>query len=527
MLVQTLVGSRQYHGAGKGVPLASLTAPTWVPDFYVAPDASGSGDGSIGNPWTLAQAFASGSVTAGKRIALRGSPTKGHYTGTATYTSNRNGAIGSGADDPGSKIIWRSYPGEHAIIEGAIRLNGSYQWLWDVECYLPTPQLGAPNEFYLFTDAGNSNKYINCVAHDASKSGAYIGNNDADPPSSHRAEFYGCLFYNNGVHDNLDHGIYAHSGTDAETPRVRIRESCFWNNLGYGLHGYSQDGSIFDMDYEGCVAWNNGTISHTANKTRANLLFAVNTAGQSLDDVSMKFCYEYHKKATDFPGVEVGTYSGTNGKIVLDSNYFAGGNYALQFTRSFADATVTNNVFAQRATADQLLLTNGSYTLWDNNKHYGGDAGDTLQRWKHGATTYTYANWKTNSGLGGTDTRTAGVRTTTDVFVRPNVYNNLIDTVQYSQPGRGHVIIFNWHGDSSVNVDVSTILPTGAQYQVFEMSDLGTVQLSGTYQGGTLPFPMTGVTPLASLGTTTDIGSFTAPLTTAPEFGCFLVVRTA
>lgn len=506
---------------------SSLESPSWTPDFYVAPDASGSGDGSINNPWTLSQAFASSSVTAGKRVALRGKNSGGtptHYTGTDQYTSGRNGAIGTGVDDPGSKIIWRSYPGERAIVEGSIRLNGSYQWLWDVECYLPTPNDTTPSghdNLYLFTDGGTRNKFINCVAHDASKSGFFLGN--AGGPTMHEGEYYGCLCYNNGIHDNLDHGSYDHNGFSGDSIRVRMRECAMWNNLGYGFHCYEQDGSIFKFDMEGCIGWNNGTISHTVNKTRANLLYAVNTAGQSLDDVSLKFCYSYHKKATDFAGVELGTYSGTNGKIVVDSCYFAGGNYVMDFVRSFSDATVTNNVFAARSTSDQLVHTTGSYTSWASNTHYQTAANS---RWKHGSTVSNYSTWKTNSGLGGSDSQADGVRTTTDVFVRPNDYNDLIDsTTTYSQPGRGHVIIFNWDGSSSVNVDVSTILPVGAKYEVYEMSDLGTIQLSGTYAGGTLAFPMTGVTPLAPLGTGTDIGSFTAPLTTAPEFGCFLVKR--
>jgi hypothetical protein len=86
--------------------------------------------------------------------------------------------------------------------------------------------------------------------------------------------------------------------------------------------------------------------------------------------------------------------------------------------------------------------------------------------------------------------------------------------------GRGHIIIYNWSLAASVPVDLSPVLAKGDAFAVWNVQDLfGTPVLSGTYSGGTVSIPMTGVTP------PTPQGGTRMPPRTAPEFDVFVVQK--
>src|SRR5262245_14616354 len=108
-----------------GVALVlGLTLPALGADFYVAPNASANGTGSVTNPWRLQGALSQpAAVHPGDTIWLRG----GTYSGT--FVSYLNGT----ATNP---IVVRQYAGEMATIDGGstttcvISTRGSYTWFW-------------------------------------------------------------------------------------------------------------------------------------------------------------------------------------------------------------------------------------------------------------------------------------------------------------------------------------------------------------------------------------------------------------
>jgi hypothetical protein len=98
--------------------------------------------------------------------------------------------------------------------------------------------------------------------------------------------------------------------------------------------------------------------------------------------------------------------------------------------------------------------------------------------------------------------------------VRPNQY----------EAGRANIAIFNWQGLGSVAVNLSTVLTVGDQYEVRNVQNwFGAPTLSGTYGGGSISIPMTGVTPVP------PISGWAAgvPDVTGPEFNAFVVLRTS
>ena len=82
------------------------------------------------------------------------------------------------------------------------------------------------------------------------------------------------------------------------------------------------------------------------------------------------------------------------------------------------------------------------------------------------------------------------------------------------------MIIYNWTRQASVAVALSGVLPVGARYEIRNVQDFfGTPVASGTYGGGTVSIPMSGVTAVQPIG-----GASTAPPRTGPDFDAFVVV---
>jgi hypothetical protein len=98
------------------------------------------------------------------------------------------------------------------------------------------------------------------------------------------------------------------------------------------------------------------------------------------------------------------------------------------------------------------------------------------------------------------------------VVVRPNQY----------EAGRANIIVYNWALQSSVSVDLSSVLHPGEGFVVRNVQDFyGPPVVTGTYSGGALSLPMAGITAAAPLGR-----SYSSPAVTGPTFQVFVVMRT-
>jgi hypothetical protein len=99
------------------------------------------------------------------------------------------------------------------------------------------------------------------------------------------------------------------------------------------------------------------------------------------------------------------------------------------------------------------------------------------------------------------------------VALRPSVYES----------GRALIVVYNWAMQGTVAADVSGVLALGDRYDVRSVQALfGTPVTSGTYAGGTIGIPMTGITPPTPIG----LGSSPAPVT-GPAFDVFVLTRLA
>lgn len=93
------------------------------------------------------------------------------------------------------------------------------------------------------------------------------------------------------------------------------------------------------------------------------------------------------------------------------------------------------------------------------------------------------------------------------------------------EPGRAHVVVYNWTKQNIVQVDLSSVLKAGADYKVYDVSNLkaGPI-LTGKYQGGSVGISMQLTQVELPYGNLPNDGRF---VHTAPDFGVFLIVSTS
>jgi hypothetical protein len=348
---------------------------------------------------------------------------------------------------------------------------------------------------------------INLVVHDHQKSGIGLWTGAVD------AELYGSLIYHNGTEDNLDHGIYTQNAEGTK----RIGDNIVFENLAYGIHAYGSEAArLVGFTLVGNASFDNGALSD--RHIRPNILIG---GGTAVDRLTLDSNYTYTSDglleafgsaelaSERRPGktVELGYAFTPNGGIQMRHNLWVGGAPTLRFSH-WAHAEISDNTFVGR---DRLLLVSGPVGAWrwERNTWY---AADPARAWETDAGVRDWAGFRSATGLGGSDQVPAARPTGTQVVVRPNTY----------EPGRANVIVYNWAQASSVSVDLGAVLPVGARYEVRNAQNFyGPLVASGTYGGGALALPMSGLTSVAPLGATAG-----AQPTTGPEFNVFVVRRT-
>jgi hypothetical protein len=400
-------------------------------------------------------------VHPGDKIWLRGGTYVGHFTSSLNGTS-------------ASPIVVRQYPGERATINGydgtsstqtTLVINGSYTWFWGFEVMNSntnrqtsgtgnTPPPGRGHGLGMF---GPGTKAINLVIHDNSEG------IDCWTPAA-GSEVYGNLIYYNGWEDTVTrgsgHGIY----TQNDTPIRLITDNIIFDQFSFGIHAYTEGGTLNNFDFEGNTSFNNGILSATGI-TSDLLLGGSGTSTSCTNSAQVAQNPVFVSNYVYGAGMNVGYSKGTCNPTIRN-NYSAGTTHpAIGLIRPWGTITITGNTF------------------------YPSVQG------------FVPSDYPTNTYF---SSRPTGAH----VFVRPNQY----------EAGRANITIYNWDLASTVNVDFSSVLPVGSQYEIRNAQNFfGAPVLTGTYAGGTLTLPMSGL----SVGTPVGVA---APPATGPEFNAFVLL---
>jgi len=487
----TITASSEGKSGTGAVTVAQQTARA---GYYASPSGTSGGDGTSARPWDLGTALAGagGRIQPGDTVWVRG----GTYRGA--FVSNLRGT----APAP---IVVRQYPGERATIDvngftnDALTVNGSYGVYWGFEIMSSSPDRTTvtPQRPHGVVNDGSHNKYVNLVVHD-NGIGFYNYSSAAD------VEIYGCLVYNNGWQASKGSGHALYIKSDAGP--IYLRDNILFAQFAYGVHVYTNAGSgrLNNIHVEGNVSFNNGTVSAAGpGAVGANILMG---GQEPVQNATMIGNMTYFSPGFGVYNVDLGFETTLNADLLVQGNYIAGGRRLLEVL-SWQSLTVSGNTLVAPERPVVLEDANTSGQRWTGDMHYRDP---NAAAWQYGGRDYTFSQWRSATGLGATDQALSGAPATR-VFVRPNLY----------EPGRAAVVVYNWGGQSTVSADLSGILQVGDRYEVRNAQDFyGAPVASGTFGGGTISLPMTGVTPPTPVG-----GSPTAPPKTGPEFDVFVVTR--
>ena len=411
--------------------------------YHVAPNGTSGGDGSTANPWSLSTALAGGNgrIQAGDTVWIHA----GTYTGSFRETVS---------GQAGKPIVFRQYPGDRAIVDGAGTpggaqsiwyVGGQYVEMWDFEITdtdggRTTTSLANNVRPNVVANYASHTKYINLVVHD----GGVAFYNE---PAYSDVEITGCLIYNNGWQStDRGHGHALYLKNDGGGT-VTAQDNVIFNQFGYGVHLYSNAGSGANSNIHivDNVAFNNGALA--TNSTSANMLMG--GENPSTGDV-FTGNMTYYTPGKGGTGVQMGYQSTQNGSLQLSNNYFAGGSTVMS-VGYWSSLSMSNNT----------LIGTGSMT-----DSYGGlslSSGLSLFNSLPGAT---------------------------KVFVTPSP----------RQAGRANIVVYNWAGQGSVTVNLAGVVPAGAKYEIRNAQNFyGAPVASGT-GGSSVSVPLSAVAPPAVVG---------------------------
>ncbi len=531
-----------------------------VTGFFVSPQGSAQGDGSMQNPWDLQTALCSGraytmagngwpqcsrngtaKVLPGDTIWLRG----GTYgKGGATLFQSR---LQGTADKP---IIVKQYPGERATINGGIseallsepiENYARHVWYWGFEITNTSLQRvvplnnndtqivgGRPGGLELF---GEGAKAINLIIHDVGHPCIGFWQNVGNGGEINGVIMWGCGFDDTGtVYTLAGSGIYAQNteGTRLIKDVISFREF----TTGFKIYGGATNG----FRVEGNVLFNN----HQLN------LEVIPNGGHNTERLVVTNNYTYRPRQDGRTGVEIGRRAVLPGPeylydegvdAVVTNNYFVVGDFdpwpdphgeypgpGLWFD-DFSNVTVTNNTFVGGNLAQWAKLPNTTGN-WNNNAYFPIRAVNDPDRpffylapprSTSSPSQHYFNEWKNICNCDQNSTLTNGYPTQNLVVVRPN---------QYEQ-GRANIIVYNWQNLASVNVDLTNSgLRVGETFEVRDAQNFfGPPVYTGRYVGGAISLPTNLTTVVPYIGDLNPFEPYQLAHTPA-EFNAYVLIKT-
>ena len=348
---------------------------------------------------------------------------------------------------------------------------------------------------------GAHNAYINLIVHDTQEGFSIWGN----PEEGAGGEIYGCLIYNNGWRGpdrGHGHGIYAQNAVGTK----RVVDNILFNQFGYGIHCYgSEKASLKGFHIEGNASFNNGSLAGSGKRS-----FDIFVGGGSgIDRLAVFENFTYGGG-----GLQVGYASDVRNRgIVVKNNLIAGG---ARFT-ALESGVFTGNALVAPGT----LVNFDRGTIGTSASLNGID--NTYRRTKvewapfnlgesNRAAGLSFIEWQRRTGLDAGSRYRESPAQGVKVIVRPNRY----------EPGRAHVIVYNWDKKGAVEVDLRHVLGLGQPYRIVSVQDVhGDEVARSTYDGKPIVLPMKPGRPSPPIG----MSAYPVPVT-EPEFGAFVVLAT-
>ncbi|MDR2928539.1 MAG: T9SS type A sorting domain-containing protein [Cytophagaceae bacterium] len=456
--------------------------------YHVKVSGSSSGNGSKTNPWNLQTALNHPQkVAAGDTIWVHG----GVYHGA--FVSKLWGS----ANNP---IIVRAVPGEQVILDGngyngdgVLSFEGRYTWIWGLTITTSNTNRNDDKDVVFFI--GSNNKLINCTVSNGGGNGVGLWKTAID------SEIYGCIIYHNGYIGDTrghGHGVYIQN----ETGTKLVRNNVIFNSYGVGIHVFGETAHIRGYNIEENTMFNCGLPYGMLER---HILIGGN---QPVERAHVKSNLFYNRQNISSKAMmQFGySYGTTNKSAEFTGNYMVDGSYYC--IAHWDSMRVTENTIISHSENMQLIAFDPTYfnighPYFNYNTYHKGNLG-----------LLSFNEWQNVTGEDANSTYSADEPTATCYFVNKNIY----------EEGRANITVYNWAGSNSVNVDVSNVLNTGDEYELFDTSNLAVGAIaSGTFNGNSISVPMQ-LTEVELPNGVTNGG--TLYVHTAPHFGAFVLRRT-
>ena len=567
------------------------TAQARGADFYASTIGSPAGAGTLADPWDLQTALSqTGTVQPGDTVWVRGGVYEGSFTVLLAGTESEPITVrafrrervvldhDSGAPcNPATpvectldsshcaslivpecshdivlrdlELTYSELGGRTSIPAGGCATSPGCCYVDGVapplktECTATPPAIGRA-QWQTVDIHGAGIELVNCAVHDGGPglSPRYLAQD---------TEIYGSLVFNNGWVNPIagaGHGIHLENKhVSFHQSSKQVRDSVVWNNFGYGVHGYTAiPRLLINVHFDGAIAFNNGapaaaffatnpTVYAALQGARYNNLYV--DSEEPLALISVRSSHSYQPTGTAAVTGRFGSSIDDNGDLLFEDNYIVGPGRPVAIDR-WTSVSLAANTFVGGGTpavGDIETLAsitkgdckagpyNPDYFLWDYNSYCFTGAGSTpFLKTIFGNEYLSFNGWKADFPFDDNSTYLASTPTANAVFVQPNLH----------EPGRAHIVAYNWQGLPSVSVDLGAVgLTQGQGFKVYNLQafDLsapadyfGTVVASGNYNAAV---PTVSV-PMTDTAVTEPIGFEHALASTLPQFGVFLVRST-
>ncbi len=462
--------------------------------YYVATWGKSTYDGTTTKPWDLKTALSKTNViTAGDTLFLESGTYEGHFDCRLSGSANSPVVI---------LPLKRDIDAGFVIIDGKSGQADSDDPTFSIESsssYVVIRELHFTSSFVnrYSTDAngndlvwtsgisvgGKNCKIINCFMYDNLSNGiisGYIGTGN---------EFYGNIVFHNGCvtgsNNPRSHGAYIQN--DNSSQRKTFENNILFNNYRTGIHAYSDGGKIIGVSLIGNIVFNNGMMRQSGMSDK-NII--AGTGGGGCDNINIENNCTYNNPETQGTGIQAG-YGGINNNTVVRNNKIFNGLHPFYFSGWYKTEVTNNTVAANvQSVLIQLVLPETSlgvkfsdYTI-NNNTYYTATPASTSFMYQYentGDTKVAFTQWQSNTGFDRNSTYTTSLPPLNWIEIKPNKY----------EQGRAHVAVYNFQNKTTETIDVSSFMPVGSEYVVYDVQNLfGQPLRQGTLTGRTIDVPL-------------------------------------
>lgn len=491
--------------------------------IVVSTDGRPTGAGTLERPLDLGSALGARSpVRPGGTVLLRSGVYRGAFKSVLRGTRTE-------------PITVRSFPGEWAVIDGgslketALTISGADTWFRDLEVMKSDPRrrtdVKGPHPREMPRSGGHGidvfgprTKLIHLIVHDNGE-GVGFWKPAVD------AEIYGSLIFNNGWvggDRGWGHGTYTQNVSGTK----RITDTVFFNNFGYGIHGYGVNGSVVGYQVQGVTSFENGAPAGGRNP---NVLFGPET--NSADRISLRSSVLYHRPKMSGQNLQLGLGGVENQAVTIEDNRILGGTPSISM-RNWRQARVVGNTIRTQQDDEKRLLVDliassvamrgadgsGFGYTWNRNSYLDVSErkAPTSFRLDNGADreALTFGGWRERTSLDGASSYQNADTEEADVILRADRY----------EPGRAIVTVVNRDGRSSVRIDpaLSGMKPS-TRFEIRDAQNIfGDPLASGVWSGGPIEIPLRRASAVQPIGT-----GYVPVEHTLPDFGVFVLLPLA